>query len=388
MKLANPLRFTLSTLGCLVLAIALAAQTAGVVLTHKEPVMAAMLFPLNGAAQEQVSAAIFSSSIAMDSEPEHSARIAKNSALTAYRKEPLSPEAHAILALAQKSRKKRSRLIEIASELDRREPTLQALVLQEHVQAKSYASSVRTLDEILRVRPARSAELFPVLLSVFVQPGAASDFVGVLDGTSPWHNRFVNFAVNQPSALKNLVELRYRVDFQDLKFDQALIRNLVRQGELEYGYDFYNRLVSGRSAHSGEENSGWTSTYGPFDWRLTEDSDFRAQPGLDGNELELYVKPGNGGVFAERILEVPAAPFRVEVNHSIVPRGVAKDVQIELRCISEAQAFVEQEFDESPLGISVKNVPKSCRFMEVSLHARAWSGRSALRGSIQPLVIE
>ena len=388
MKLANPLRFILLFVGCLVAGLALAAQSASIAFIRKAPETAVMLFPLNGLARQNVATAVFTSSVTGSSGPEQAALVAEKWARNAYETEPLTPEAHAILALAQGARAKRSKVIGLASLLNRREPTLQALVLQEYVEAEDYSKSVETLDQILRVRPARSSELFPVLLPVFARDGAVKEFAEVLDGTSPWHQRFVNYAVAEPTALKNLLDLRYLVNFDDLKFDQALLRNLVQQDETSLGYDFYTKLLSNGGRVEAKGGLGWESTYPPFDWRFTDHSDFRAQTSLDGGDLELYVRPGNGGVFAWRIVETPDTPFSVSIEHEISPKNLSKDVKIALRCTQAGEPFLEQEFGEHSLRLFVEKTPSECRFMEIKLQARAWTGQSALRGTISSLVIE
>ena len=383
MNVANPLRLIFVSIVGLILAAVLATQSASFALTGEAPETSVRLFPLNGLAQENVASAIFSSSVALSGDPQSAAQLAEGWARTSYNYEPLTPESHAILALAQQD----SQVIGLAAQLNRREPTLQALVLQEHVTAENYAGAVESLDGILRVRPSRSSELFPVLLSVFAQDGAVEEFAEVLDGTSPWHQQFLNYAVAQPTALPNLAQLRTQVDFNEQKFDQALLRNLAQQNEIQLGYDLYNQFARGDRRSSEEGILSWESTYTPFDWRLKNNADFRAQPSLDGADLELYVRPGSGGVFATRIIKSPQAPFSFFAKHQITPRDLSEDVQISLRCTQDPEPFSQGEFSRDGLNLSIENVPANCLFMEIALQARAWSGQSALKGTISPLKI-
>jgi hypothetical protein len=384
MNLANPLRLIFVSIFCLLLAAVLAVQSASFALTDESPETAVRLFPANGLAQENVASAIFSSSVANLGGPQSAAQLAEGWARTSYRYEPLTPESHAILALAQQD----SHVIGLAAQLNGREPTLQALVLQEHVAAENYAGAVESLDAILRVRPSRSSELFPVLLSVFAQDGAVEEFAEVLDGTSPWHQQFLNYAVVQPTALANLAQLRAQVDFNEQKFDQALLRNLAQQNEVQSGYDLYNQFAQDDGRAPEEGILSWESTYTPFDWHLKGNADFRAQRSLDGADLELYVRPGSGGVFATRVIKSPRAPFSIFANHQITPRDLSEDVRISLRCTQDPEPFSQGEFGRDRLNLSVENVPANCLFMEIALQARAWSGQSALKGTISPLAID
>ncbi|MBX7460395.1 hypothetical protein [Qipengyuania huizhouensis] len=387
MKVANPLRLIFVSVFCLILAVVLAIQTASIALTSEAPENAARLFPLNGLAQENVASAIFSSSVALSGEPQSAAQLGEGWARTSYRYEPLTPESHAILALAQQDSQARSILIGLAAQLNRREPTLQALVLQEHVASENYAGAVETLDGILRVRPSRSSELFPVLLSVFAQYGAVEEFAEVLDGTSQWHQQFLNYAVKQPTALANLVQLRKQADFNEQKFDQSLLRNLAQQNELQSGYDLYTQFAQSGRRSLEDGILSWESTYAPFDWHLKATADFRAQPSLNSADLELYVRPGSGGVFATRIIKSPQAPFSIVAEHQITPRDLSEDVQISLRCTQNPEPFSQGEFSGDGLNLSIENLPASCLFMEIALQARAWSGQAALKGTISPLKI-
>ena len=387
MKLAKPLRFTLLSLACGLLALGLGFQSAGIALTSKEPKTATKLFPLNGLAQENIASETYESSVAVSQEPEAAARGAKMWARLAYLKEPLTPNSLAILALAKEQGKGRSTVIDFASTLNRRELTLQGLVLQEQVLAENYGGAVGTVDEILRVRPSRSAELFPVLLSVFVQESAVEEFSQVLDGSSAWHKRFVSYAIRQPEALASLVELRSRQSFDDQKLDQSLLRNLAAGGDLEASYALYRRLSGEGSAGRSNQVLSWISTFEPFDWSFVDSAEFRAQPSHNSDNLELYIRPGNGGPFAKRTISAPDVPFTISATHEIRPSNLSQDVKVVLTCVGNGEQIMEMPFGENEMSRSISRLPSGCSYLELALHGRAWSGKSALKGEISPLLL-
>lgn len=388
MKLVHPFRLALAGVFCVALAAVLAAQSAGIALTRKQPETALMVFPSNGLAQENLAAAIFKADIEVSQEAGEAARAAKTLALASYRNETLTPEVHAILALAQGKVEARSEVISRASELDRREPMLQGLVLQEYVEEGNYTGVVTTLDRILRVRPSRSSELFPVLLTVFVQDGATDQFARVLDGTSPWHERFLRFVVRQDAALTNLAKLRTLTTFGNEEVDKALLSNLASESEIGTGYELYTQISEPTKRSSQEGDLQWASEYAPFDWQFADEADFRAQRSLDSDQLELYVRAGQGGIFARRIIKAPEGPFTISAQHEIKPRELADDVRLLLRCTDQPQPFFEARFEPERFQQLVNDLPSQCPFIEVQLHARAWSGKSALRGTISPLRIK
>lgn len=388
MRPTHPIRLILLSVVCLVLAVVVATQSAGIALTRKAPETAAMLFPLNGLAKENAASDIFSSLVEGGSKPQGAALVAEEQARESYRLEPLTPESHAIMALTQKDSAQRSEVIDAASRLNRRNKMLQALVLEEQVLAQDYLGVLETLDQILRVRPSRSQDLYPVLLTVFAQKGAVEEFEKVLDGSSPWHQRFLTFAVSEPDALLNLAELRSRTNLDDQKFDQALLQGLAREGELEVAYSLYEQFNEEAGGDPRKRSLSWDVTYDPLDWKLTYGADFRAQQSLDSPDLEIYVRPGHGGVFARRIIEAPDPPFSVSAEQQITSNASTGKVSVSLKCAQVRQPFYEIQIEEAPLAFKIEELPADCPFIEIALSARAWSGQSAIRGTISPLTID
>jgi hypothetical protein len=384
MKVARPLRLGVSiTLG-LVLAVALGAQSAGIALTKKAPDTAIAAFPLNGLAYENIASAIFLATTEATGSPGEGAKAARPWALEAYRIEPLLPKAHAILALAEDDPKKRKQILDAALALNRREPRLQAVVLQQQVGDADYPAAIASLDRILRVKPSQYNELFPVLINVFAQEGAIDEFAKILDGSSEWHGRFFRFAASQPSALRNLAELRDQMSFDDEVTDQTLLRNLVREGDIVTAYSLYQKITG-----TGASNAvgAWSNDYPPFDWSLTDLAGLRAQPSLSGKELEISVKPGKGGVVARRFVRAPERPFSIVVEHSIDSQQALQDIDVLVKCAGQTSAILEANLARQGNGYRIDNRPSGCAFIEITIAARAWSGRSALNENIEAVDI-
>lgn len=387
MKLACAVRLLFCTVLGLALVIGIAVQSTGIVLTRKAPETALSLFPPNGLAQEELANSVFLSVAEGLVAAEEGNPIAARWALEAYRKEPLAPEAYAILVLAEEDDSVRSKIVSHASQLNRRNPRLQAVVLQEQVAQQDYPGAVATLDRILRVRPSRSAELFPGLLPLFARDGAVDEFARILDGTSPWHQTFFRFMVREPAALANLLELRKRVYFEDEQLDQTLLRNLVAQGELDAAYEFYQRL--GVDPAGGDRGAlDWKSTLAPFEWAFSDRAGLRAQPSLNARELEISARPGEGGVVARRLIKAPMSPFVLEVEHRIESLQVLRDIDVLLRCGgADGAVLLDRDLASQGEGFEIASLPEPCGFIEVMIEARAWSGRSALNAEIEAVRI-
>lgn len=388
MKLAHPLRFILVTVLGLALSIALAVQSAGIALGQKAPDTAASLFPLNGLAQEKLATLLYLSAGSEAKAEEIDGRGAEDWARLSYRHEPLTPSSHVVLAFSENDPDTRSQIVKLASQLDRRETRLQGLVLRDQVAAQDYPGAVNTLDRILRVRPSRAEELFPSLLAVFTQEGAVQEFARILDGSSPWHQSFFEYAVRQKAALPNLLKLRRQMSFNDEELDQTLLKNLVLAGSIEPAYQFYLTMPRAESGNSGAGRLTWDSTLVPFEWKFADEGGLRAQPSRQGDMLEIRARPGNGGIVATRVIKAPPAPFRLVVNHKVSPAGVARDIDIAMRCMGDKVPLFSVDLVNLGAGQRVTALPPSCEFLELMIAARAWSGRASLSAEIDQIRIE
>lgn len=384
MKVARPLRLGVSIALGAVLAAALSAQSAGIAVTKKAPDTAIAAFPLNGLAHENIASAIFLATTEATGSPEEGAKAALPWALEAYRLEPLVPKAHAILALAEDDPEKRRQILDAALALNRREPRLQAVVLQQQVTDADYPAAIASLDRILRVKPSQYNELFPVLINVFAQEGAIEEFAKILDGSSEWHGRFFRFAATQPSALSNLAELRSQMSFGDEATDQTLLRSLVREGDVVTAYSLYQQIAG---SDATDAVGAWSYDYPPFDWSLTDEAGLRAQPSLNGKELEISVKPGKGGVVANRLMRAPGTPFSIIVDHSIGSQRALPDIDVVVKCAGQGATIFEANLAQQGNGYRINSLPSNCAFIEIALKARAWSGRSALSENIEAIEV-
>ncbi len=387
MKVRNwPRLLAASAIGIL-LALMLGAQAASSVTTRTAPDFAVSLFPANGLAREQLAAKTFTAGITEPDDAPEAARQAADIALAAIRSDPLVPKAYAILALAQPEEAKRRAILDAASQINRRDLFLQGLVLQEHIAERNYPRTIETLDQILRVNPEYSREFFPVLVEALGEEETIPLFANMLDGSSPWHQRFLNFAVGQREILPNLAVLRQDVFVDDENFDRRLIAGLAGQGDIASAEALYRR-VSGSDTGLGRYGLlDWKSAYPPFDWRFVDQTGFRAQQSADGKELELSVRPGKGGIIAARLLRTPEPPFEIRNANRISPADQLRDVRLQLLCANSQTPFYDERFSNGADGFRIESLPQDCEHMILAINARAWSGRSALSGTIQSIEI-
>lgn len=300
--------------------------------------------------------------------------------------EPLLPRAFAILAIAEQDPLRKKSIVERASQYSRRDPILQVLVLEQKGASGDYVGAVDTIDQILRVRPERQKELFPVLAKALEEKAAVPGFARLLARPLPWRESFLSFAVNQPGALEHLATIRQRMGTANKEFDQKLVAQLAASGRMSTAERVYRQISTANAPDANSTVIDWRSDYPPFDWKLANEPGFRAQIGDRSDELEIKVAPGNGGVIASRLLRNPERPFTLSLAHPVEPPEQVKDMILALACAGQATAFFERPFTEDASNFAVGDIPP-CPYFSVSILARSWTGTQALTGSLSSLRI-
>ena len=297
--------------------------------------------------------------------------------------EPLLPKAHAILALSQSDPARRTRILELASRLNRRDLTLQGLVLQSKLDARDYDGTIDVLDQILRVNPERGAEFFPVLTTALRQEATTPAFRKLLARPLPWRDDFLIEAVRDPAAARNLAMIRQSTPIGKTEFNRALVASLVSSGDVDVAWTVYLQLTS--LLPSGRDVR-WASDFPPFDWTFADEAGMRAQPDRNGESLEFSVDPGRGGILASRLLLRPEAPFSIHARPQFDAASSAKDLKLTLACLGEAAPFLEATFADQQPSLDVRQLP-GCDYLVLTLSGRAWTGSAPLNGSISAIRI-
>ncbi len=387
MAIKNLPRLIAVSTAAVVLAVALGAQAVSSVSTRKQPALAVTTFPANGLAREALAFQNFSVAVAEQTDPTAAARQNVAEALLAIKSDPLAPKAIVVIALGEEDEGLQADILEAASKINRRDLNLQSQILRKHLAAQDYDRSINTLDQILRVHPEYSPEFFPVLGEALDQPETIPLFAEILDGSAAWHERFLNYTVRQRVALPSLAALRPLITSATVDFDKRLIAGLTGQGDSERAAAIY-RLASGNEGRADlNEPLGWASEYPPFEWQFIDEAGFRAQPSRDGDELELFVRPGKGGLIAGRLLQAPDGPFAIRIEHDIKPIHQREDASLALTCTNGSAPVLTQTLEQPTDTFQVQALPQDCDYMVLAINARAWTGRSALRGSIKQISV-
>ena len=221
---------------------------------------------------------------------EGAARLARE----ALAERPLDGRPYEVLAALANERgdmEEAGRLAELAVKHAPREPLGRVLAAQAALQRGDWATAVRHYDRLLRVTPAMSGQVFPVLGGLGQDPASREALVANLADDPPWRGSFLRaFARNAPDP-------------------RPLFRELARKSELspEEQSAYLGRYVADR--RWGEAFAAWASLLPPesltrlstpmdggFELPLTGGPPFsweiRAPKGV---EAALLQRPGEDG---------------------------------------------------------------------------------------------
>ncbi len=375
---------------CLGLALAVlsALQAASSVLANREPAMALTLMPSNGTAKQALLRSQLAAGIAQDSNPEAVAVSLERMAQQAFLDDPLGPVAYAVAVLSADTREQREARLAAAMQVNRRDLVLQGVQLQEAIRVADSDQTFATIDRMLRVHPEQQDQMFPVLEEALARPAAHLALSQVLDNSADWHSDFLSYAVREDVHAGPLARLRLAGLQTPEGFDRLLLKALERVGDLELAESVFASAAAAKESVNKDGVWNWDTNLPPFDWTLANKTGFRAQPSLTGERLELAVSSGRGGVIAERIFRRIEPPFSIVAEYQLEPASQARDVRLELRCVGAQGTLAVQRFGSSPLRMAVAELPTDCAFLALQIHARAWSDRSALSGSIGSIELE
>lgn len=375
------------------LAIFAGAQTLAMIAEGTRPDQAASLAPWDGSVRAHFAKAAYrgqleeaASTTAAPALPTTTAPPVAwigTSALEAYRRQPLTPEALAVIG-AGLPEAERGAFWEAAAKTSRRDTLLQGLLLEFHLQTGNLDRSIRILNQILQVRAGQRRGAYAALAQALHDPRSVDTFVDILGPGPDWSNGFLVAAARDQAALENLALVRQRLPDATIEAetDRALVDAFADSGQIALASDLYTRLSSQRP----EAMSEWNSEIPPFDWTFADEAGFRAQLVGESEQLRLHIDRGKGGVFASRVFPVRSRTLSIRGAHDLTPQSQADRLDITLTCLGADGPFAQSTLAEGKIALDAA-VPPGCGFVEIALSGRAWSDGERIAGTIAPLVI-
>jgi len=381
-------RLAISSVLCLAIAASLGYQSFSAIVAHAQPEIAAEMNLRNGHALERAAYAQFRENIKEPADTQDAAQSSRALAIASFRNEALVPKSWAILALAADEGGDRNAVLEPALRLNRREMSLQTAALSKAIEDESLSGAATAIDAILRVRPQRSQELFPLLLQAMAQPGAAGEFLQILDLTAEWQERFLLIATGNAEARLTLAQMHERLEFDDVSFSRRLIGGLAAQGELAAAREIYQSVSALDDRASLDGGAAiWADTFPPFDWYLVSTPEMRAEPSSSFDSLDVFVRSGHGGDVARKTLDLDnlSASGRITVQSSRKLRD--GNLLYTISCRTGGAANVTGDLEEGVNRIVVNRDLTDCENPSIALRARAFRGEPDLRLSLSDFSI-
>lgn len=382
----NWLKATGLSIGAVFLSSVLAMQAFTNVLANDQPALAASVSPLNGFALERVALDRLNSQADGSLEP-----LAKK----ILAKEPLSPVAWTILALAQQDVATKDTILLAASELNRRTLMLQSNLLLLYASREDFGNSIAVLNQILSVSPEQQETMFPILIQALKDDRSIPEFVQALSNSPNWSDRFLRAASADSDTLPNLNQVRKALFDKvavETDTDKAIIGALVKAGRIEPAAALYRRIseppAGGALSSAGKfQKVDWNTNMPPFDWQLKDYPGTRAEVSGQPKRLFFFVKSGKADTIAERLIVNPKAPFVLKIVHDMIPSAQLNDVEIRVQCAKSKKTLIERSFLGSPSIYSVSSIPENCGMINILIFARAWSDKPDLKGEIRSMAI-
>lgn len=387
MRVKSPQKLVGLAILWLGLAIALTLQSASGVVARRAPDISVSLMSANGEAVDRLAFQEFAADVGDQGDGTlvvQSAVKARPLAMQALTIEPLLSRSLTIVGLGLSDQLEQAEFVELANAINRRDVALQGVRLANQAASEDFEGVFQTVDRILRVDPDVGAQFHPILVTALRDERGAELLIELAEAKAPWINAFLNYAVLQDDVLPQLIEFRRRVDPDNERFDDRLIRSLVRDGAYGSAQDLYRVLIAKSGSDEVVENDplGWQTEFPPLGWSLADRSGVRAQLTRDGEGLEVYVGSGQDGILAERVIAAPAGPFGISITHDLTRVAQLEYVRLLLHCGDIALPFLNEPLSAQRARYSGLRAPNSCSYVHVVLYARVFSTQPTLRGTI------
>lgn len=360
-------------------------DTSANILSRRQPDYAASIAPWNGTANENLAAGIYRAQIAqLPTNRERPSPQAVTYALNAYKQAPLSPASLAILSFSQAESKSR-KLLALSSTISRREPLLQAALLQSYADSGKVSQSIGVLNQILLVRWQQRPQLYKILTGMLESDDSLPAFLEVFHTRPDWMNGFLRYAATNPEAQKNLAKLRSRLpnDAVESATDRTLLIAFAKTGDIVSAHKLYTRLIKEQTS-----SKGWDSSVPPFDWALSNKDGLQASVPGDSNNLNVSIKPGKGGVFATKLIPVTGGDsLHIHGEFTGTDFTDTSPLEVSATCVESTSTIGSAQFTSSPIDLSISNIPAECHFAAIMLSGRAWSFGGRIKATISPLSI-
>ena len=373
------LKITLSWIAAILIAVLSGSAALSSIAKIKSPTFALSLIPQNGFAAQEIAAGLTTASFSENkgSFPELVNSSWSEMAFRAFRLEPVTPDALAVIALSNTGDTRRE-LMQKAFMLSRRQNFATGWLIADSGKRSKIVELLDYYDILLRTSSSASNVVMPVFLTALADDQSISAFYRLLSRNPPWAGRFWQQVVQSPNALRNATEIRNLLgtdqDRGGVYQDTALIYALIKENQFQVAEKLFVSLTSsGQSRASLVRNSSFQSAskYPPFDWQLFSSGDYGAS--IDRGSMNLSVIANSGGLLARQLVSLPNEVLTLSVEASTeIP--TESNVFIELLCASNSRAntiSAKIKLSEKFIKRNIDNRQGSCTYYWINVYVRS-----------------
>lgn len=302
-------------------------------------------------------------------------------------REPLALPAWRSVALAagQPGRHDRTRTImRAADRLSRRDPIVQAWLIDDGIRRSDISGTLRHFDALLRTEPEARVPLLTRLVGVLGNARARRDLARFVASDTPWYPEFAAVALQRTPRIAPLAQLLMDADAVP---DDSLLRQIyagivtrmVREGEFDLLRRLYPSLPgAGEDALSTLSlTNADESSYPPIGWEMLNEPD-RAAAIVDSDDgngagaIEGVTEPLIDGLVARRLVFPPADA--TAITWRVIDRDGWRDstAVLQARCLDAVAISGNLFAIDTAASLAL---PRSCPVAMVELRMFGGTGR-------------
>ncbi|WP_339821763.1 hypothetical protein [uncultured Parasphingorhabdus sp.] len=267
--------------------------------------------------------------------------------------EPLNPRAVRAFALNARSQKNTESLLryaDLSQRLSRRDVLNQLLLIDG--KAKDPGTKIEDIlvhyDNILRVAPRLTEQLYPALVGVMANQQAFDGIAAYVIKKRPWAESLMFEALPTeygPNAVVEILKLANKgkkIDPSD-RLSKTLFDRLYAQGDYSTAKSLFLRMKDVEPEWLSSTkfvSARWQDKYGPLVWQFSNDANSGADlvPGRDaGNPaIEVFALSGVRGTPLRRLLFLKPGNYKFTQEYEVFQSGMNADAGWTLVCVGKA----------------------------------------------------
>lgn len=288
-------------------------------------------------------------------------------------------------------------MLAYAEGLSRRDLSTQLWAIEIAVQRGDIPGALRHYDIALRVGKSMPPLLFPVLASAGADPEIRAPLARMLAKGTPWKSSFFDYLsahTQDIQAAARLVEAVYvaggAIDDGPMSI---LTQRLVEAGAVNDAWALftYGNPRAERTALRNGDFSAMPELPTPFEWRLEDNGDARAEilRGDRGGEMHVEARSGAGGTVASQQLVLPPGGYTLTFMARDGASGNLGASIVEISCVASRRRIGEAQLRGADKGRQGMHfvVPVNCPSQSLSITLNSGGMETGIDGTIDDVIL-